>query len=225
MFKITHSDIGRSKAVYCLLLLPLCVGFSCRSTFCGVVSGSISSLATILLMRGSRMFCQRESNSDVIFFCFLFSDYEGEKIQKPLKVGHHVCVCACVRARACVCAIYMASRWRADDGPTLNTGLVLQRFWTSIAKKKLYFYDFSGGDPDPLSPSLDPPMWLRGKRLDRSTLILLWLSIMYMLCSQCLCLFIVILTYFLCYRYMYLAYMFCSCQTKKDLSTRCGSVM
>ena len=29
--------------------------------------------------------------------------------------------------------------------------------WTCIAKKALYFCDFPGGSPDPLSPPLDPP--------------------------------------------------------------------
>ena len=117
----------------------------------------------------------------------------------------------------------MAFRWRGDDGPTLNTGLVLQRFWASIAKENNIFTIFQGGGeggPDPLSPSLDPPMLLRGKRLDCSTLIVLRLS---MLCSLCLWHFIVILTYLLCYRY--LVYMFSSCKTQKDLSTRCGLVM
>ena len=45
----------------------------------------------------------------------------------------------------------------ADDGPTLNAGLVFQRLWTSIAKKTLYFCDFSGGSGPPFPP-LDPPM-------------------------------------------------------------------
>ena len=39
---------------------------------------------SIPFMRGSRKFCQRGSNSDNIF-----SDNEGERIQIPLKVGHH----------------------------------------------------------------------------------------------------------------------------------------
>ena len=46
-------------------------------------------------MRGSRKFCQMGSNSDNGFFYFLFSflfffSYnEGERIQIPIKMGHH----------------------------------------------------------------------------------------------------------------------------------------
>ena len=108
----------------------------------------------------------------------------------------------------------MAFRWRGDHGPLLNTGLVLQRFWTYIAKNPIVLRFFQeGGGSGPPVPSLDPLMLLRGKRLNHcSTLIVLWLS---MLCSLCLWHFIVILTYFLCYRY--LVYMFSSCKTQKDL--------
>ena len=143
-----------------------------------MVIDAIYSLATILLMCGSKMFFQRGSNSDVVFVWAMMAQ------------------------------LWMLAWFYRGSGPVLL--------------KKLYFYDFSGGGgPDPLSPSLDPPMWLRGKRLDCcSTLIVLWLSL---LCSLCLWHFIVILTYFLCYRY--LVYMFGSCKTQKDLSTRCGSVM
>ena len=50
----------------------------------------------------------------------------------------------------------MAFCWRADDGPTLNVGLVFHRFWTGIAKKKLYFCDFSVGSGLPVFP-----LWIR----------------------------------------------------------------
>ena len=55
----------------------------------------------------------------------------------------------------------MAFRWRADDGQTLNAGLVLFVFIqvtrTSIAKKPYMFVIFQGGGgPDP-PPALDPP--------------------------------------------------------------------
>ena len=46
----------------------------------------------------------------------------------------------------------MTFRWRADDGPTLNAGLValyIFRGSTSIAKKP-YFVIFQGGSPEPL---------------------------------------------------------------------------
>ena len=60
-------------------------------------------------------------------------------------------------------AIEMAFRWRADDGPTLNAGLVA--LWFSgdpgqYYKEALYFVIFrgggGGGGPDPLSP-----LWIR----------------------------------------------------------------
>ena len=38
----------------------------------------------------------------------------------------------------------MAFRWRADDGPTLNSGLFFQRFWTGTAKKPYIFVIFQG---------------------------------------------------------------------------------
>ena len=65
VLKFTHSEIGILFASTPIV----CRGFL---LFCGVVIGTISSLATILLMRGSRKFCQRESNSDVILFVFCF---------------------------------------------------------------------------------------------------------------------------------------------------------
>ena len=45
-------------------------------------------------------------------------------------------------------AILMVFRWRANDGPTLNAGLIdviLQRIRTRIAKKPYIFCDFSWG--------------------------------------------------------------------------------
>ena len=45
--------------------------------------------------------------------------------------------------------------WRLDDGPTMNVGLVFQKFWTSVAKK-LYFCDFPGGGGSGHSA----PLWI-----------------------------------------------------------------
>ena len=81
---------------------------------------------------------ERGSNFD-----FFFLVDEGRGIQIPLKVSHH---------RP---ASEMAFRWPADDGPTLNAGLVVccfQGFQTSIAKKPYIFVIFQGG-PDPCPPS------------------------------------------------------------------------
>ena len=50
----------------------------------------------------------------------------------------------------------MAIRWPADDGPTLNAGLVtaiFQGIRTCIARKHYIFFYFSGGGGlDPLTP-------------------------------------------------------------------------
>ena len=52
----------------------------------------------------------------------------------------------------------MAFRWRADDDPTLNAGLVaffiFQGIGTSITRKSYIFAIFQGGEggPDPLPP-------------------------------------------------------------------------
>ena len=53
----------------------------------------------------------------------------------------------------------MAFRWRADDGPTLNPGLVaaiFQGIRTCVAGKPYIFVIFQGGGPDTLSSPLDP---------------------------------------------------------------------
>ena len=59
----------------------------------------------------------------------------------------------------------MAFRWRADDGPTLNAGLVVLRIPgdpVQYCKEFLYFCDFS----DPLSP-----LWILAWHRNISTLI------------------------------------------------------
>ena len=55
--------------------------------------------------------------------------------------------------------IEMAFCWRANDGATLNAGLVALRFQgtrTSIAKKPFIFVIFQGGGGTPC-----PPLWIR----------------------------------------------------------------
>ena len=57
-------------------------------------------------------------------------------------------------------AIYMAFRLRADDGPTLNAGLVaviLQGILTSTAKEPYIFVIIQVGSGPPVPP-LDPHM-------------------------------------------------------------------
>ena len=55
----------------------------------------------------------------------------------------------------------MAFRWRADDGPKLNTGLValwyFRRSGPVLLRNPIFLCFFRGG-PDPLSPPLDPHM-------------------------------------------------------------------
>ena len=65
----------------------------------------------VVHMRGSRKFWQRGSNSDVFFFFFFFFD-EGKEDPNSTKTGHN---------RP---ANETPFRWRADDDPTLNAGLV-----------------------------------------------------------------------------------------------------
>ena len=56
-------------------------------------------------------------------------------------------------------AVYMASRWRADDGPTLNAGLIALWFSGDLDRccfEALCFFVILQGGPDPLSP-----LWIR----------------------------------------------------------------
>ena len=81
-------------------------------------------------MRGSRKFSQRGFNSDKDFFlCFLVD--EGKEDPNSTKAGHH-----------------MAFRWRADNSPTLNAGLVALGFFqgirTCIGKKRCSIIIFQG---------------------------------------------------------------------------------
>ena len=58
---------------------------------------------------------------------------------------------------------FMAFRWRADNGQTLNTGLVaaiFQGIWTCIARKPYIFVIFQGGGGG-LDPHLRPDLDLK----------------------------------------------------------------
>ena len=80
------------------------------------------------------------SNFDNVYFI-------EKGIQIPLNAGHHQLTSN-------------AFRWRANDGPTLNVGFVALRFFRGsgpvLLKNTLYFCDFSGGVPEPLSPPPPP---------------------------------------------------------------------
>ena len=66
-------------------------------------------------------------------------------ITTPLKVGYNQP------------ASEMVFQSWADDGLTMNDGLVFQGIWTSIAKKQHFFMIFSGG----VGQSPPPPPWIR----------------------------------------------------------------
>ena len=93
-------------------------------------------------MRGSRKFCQRGTKLTFFLFCFLLVD-EGREdpsttISGPSSAHQQNAI--------------MAFPWRADDGPTLNAGLVAAIFrgsGTVLLENSICL--------DPLSPTLDPP--------------------------------------------------------------------
>ena len=71
-------------------------------------------------MRGSRIVCQRGSNFDIFFvlFFFFFFFFVDEVTEDP---NTTISGPSSALQRN---AIYMAFRWRANVGPTLNAGLV-----------------------------------------------------------------------------------------------------
>ena len=68
-----------------------------------------------MAVRGSRKFCQSGSKFDNYIYIFFFVD---EGIEDP-----NTAINGPLSARQRN-VIEMAFRWRADDGPTLNAGLV-----------------------------------------------------------------------------------------------------
>ena len=92
-----------------------------------------------IIMRESSKFCQRGSNFDNVFFSWW--EEGGPKYHyKRTILGPP------------------AKRLRADDGPTLNAGLVALYFFRGsgpvLLRNPIFFIFFSGGEggPDPLSP-------------------------------------------------------------------------
>ena len=110
-------------------------------------------------MRGFRNSCHRASNFDNVFSFFFLVDERGDN-QNTTKSGP-----SSARQRN---AIQMVFRWRADDGPTLNSGMValwiLRGSGQVLLKKTLIFVIFfflgGGRGPDHLSPPRDPSMLL-----------------------------------------------------------------
>ena len=85
------------------------------------------------------------SNTDVFFFSW----WDGEMIEMPLKGGP-----SSARGR-------MAFRWRADNGPPLNAGLVAFAIFIgsgSILLGSPILLCFFRRGPDPLPP---PLLWIR----------------------------------------------------------------
>ena len=87
------------------------------------------------------------SNCDTFFFKLT----RGEKIQIPLKAGHYR-------------PSKMTFLWRADDGPTLNAGLVTFWFfrgsWPVLLKNPIFLWFFRGVWT-PCPPPPPPPLWIR----------------------------------------------------------------
>ena len=58
-----------------------------------------------------------------------------------------------------------AFRWRADDGPTLNTGLVALWFFRGsrpvLLENPIFLWFFKGGGGHDLLPPPPPPLWIR----------------------------------------------------------------
>ena len=99
-------------------------------------------------MFGSRKFCQRGSNSDNVFFFLVDQGREDQNITKsgPLLARQENLI-----------------KWCFADGQKLNSGLVFQRIWTSIAKKPYILWFFRGSGPPVAPPPLDPPVKLSFK--------------------------------------------------------------
>ena len=74
-------------------------------------------------MRRSRKFCQRGSNFDNVFFFYCFFFLVDEVREDPNITISRPSL-ACQRN-----TIEIAFRWRANDGPKLNAGLVALRFF------------------------------------------------------------------------------------------------
>ena len=81
---------------------------------CNVIHVKVHHGMRVRSMRDSRKFCQRGSNSANV--CFLFLDNDGSEGPNNTKIGP-----SSTRQRN---VIEMAFRWRDDNGPTLNAGLV-----------------------------------------------------------------------------------------------------
>ena len=85
------------------------------------------------------------------FFFFLFVDGGIEDLNTALN-GPSL---ACYRN-----AISIAGRWWPNIKCWFGSFVIFHGIQTSIAKKPFIFVIFQGVGPDPLSPSLDPPMYL-----------------------------------------------------------------
>ena len=106
-------------------------------------------VCVFFFMSGSWKFYQRMSNSDNVFFRFLFD--EGKEDPKSTKAGHHR------PASETPHGVSLAGRWWPNIECWLGSFFDFSAVQTSVAKKPYIFCDFSGGS-DPLSPPLDRRM-------------------------------------------------------------------
>ena len=106
------------------------------------------------LKHGSRKFCQRGSKFDNVFFFFFFFLFVDGGIE-DLNTALNGPSLACYRN-----AISIAGRWWPNIKCWFGSFVIFHGIQTSIAKKPFIFVIFQGVGPDPLSPSLDPPMYL-----------------------------------------------------------------
>ena len=88
-------------------------------------------------------------NSDNIFFSYFLLVDEGKEDQNTTKSG--------LSSLRHLSAILMAFRWRADDCPTLNAGLLALWFFRRskpvLLRNPIYLWFFRGVGRDTLSPS------------------------------------------------------------------------
>ena len=107
-------------------------------------------------MRGSKNFVRggQTLTTFFFFFFFFFKLMRDGRIKTPLYAGHH---------RPASETPLNGDRWRADDGPTLNAGLVASQFFRGSGPKLLrnpiFLRFFRGGGGGVRTPC--PTLWIR----------------------------------------------------------------
>ena len=120
----------------------LCCSHMPTCTLCWI---SVYYMVGNNIMCRSRKFCQRGSNSEV-FLLLLFKLMRGERIQIPLKGGHHQ------PTREMPCKRHFPGGPKmAQYGIWLGSFVIFHGIWTSIAKKPYSFVIFHGWSGPPVS--------------------------------------------------------------------------